>query len=150
MLRRALLAFLLLLSCALLGQSQERSIVLESFDAEITVSPEGDIFVTETLRPRFTGSWNGIIRLIPIEYRHKGFNYTLILDPINVTDERGNELRHEIGREGHLREFKIWVPGAQNATRTVVLRYRVRNALRFFDDHEIGRASCRERVYVLV
>ncbi|HSC78412.1 MAG TPA: DUF2207 domain-containing protein, partial [Candidatus Acidoferrales bacterium] len=136
MLRRALFALLLLLSAAALAGAQERSIVLESFDAEITVLPEGDVLVTETLRPRFTGSWNGIIRLIPIEYRHKGFNYTLLLDPINVTDERGNELRHEIGREGHLREFKIWVPDARNATRTVVLRYRVRNALRFFDDHD--------------
>ncbi len=136
MLRRALLAFLLLLSAAPLAPAQERSIVLESFDVEINVSAEGDVFVTETLRPRFTGSWNGLIRLIPIEYRYKGFNYTLLLDPINVTDERGNELRYEIGREGHLREFKIWVPGARNATRTIVLRYRVRNGLRFFDDHD--------------
>jgi uncharacterized membrane protein YgcG len=30
----------------------------------------------------------------------------------------------------------MWVPGAENATRTVVLRYRAANALRFFDEHD--------------
>ena len=28
------------------------------------------------------------------------------------------------------------MPGAQDAVRTVVLRYRVRNALRFFEEHD--------------
>src|SRR6185437_11556072 len=31
---------------------------------------------------------------------------------------------------------KIYVPGAVNTTKTVVLRYKVLNALRFFPDHD--------------
>src|SRR5688500_628050 len=34
------------------------------------------------------------------------------------------------------RKLKIWVPGATDATRTVKLRYRVSNGLRFFDEHD--------------
>jgi len=33
-------------------------------------------------------------------------------------------------------EYKIWVPGASNAIRNVIIEYRVANALRFFDDHD--------------
>src|SRR5207244_12733280 len=36
----------------------------------------------------------------------------------------------------HYRKFKIWIPDAQDAARTVVFRYRVANALRFFADHD--------------
>jgi len=134
---RALLFLILVaLLAAAPAPAAARDIVLERFDAQINVAEEGRVLVTETMQIRFTGSWNGIIRLIPIEYRNKGFNYTLFLEPLSVTDERGTELRHEIGREGHLRSFKIWVPGASDAVRTVVLRYQVRNALRFFDDHD--------------
>jgi uncharacterized membrane protein len=42
----------------------------------------------------------------------------------------------EATRERHYIKFKIWVPGAADATRTVVLRYRATNGLRFFEDHD--------------
>mgnify|MGYP003449199296 FL=1 len=32
--------------------------------------------------------------------------------------------------------MKIWIPGATDATRTFVLKYRVRNGLKFFEDHD--------------
>lgn len=89
------------------------------------------------IRPRFTGAWNGIYRFIPVEYRTpQGFNYTLRLDVRSITDEAGQPLRYESSRERHYRKFKIWVPGAVNATRTVLVRYRVRNGLKFFDEHD--------------
>lgn len=61
---------------------------------------------------------------------------------------------------GHSQALKIWVPGAADAVRTVVIRYRVADALRFFEDHDelywnitgdewpypIGRARARGRV----
>ena len=52
--------------------------------------PAASCFVTETVSPRFEGAWNGIERLIPrgISYS-AGFNYTLFLDRISVTDEQG-------------------------------------------------------------
>lgn len=114
-----------------------RSFVLSRFDVELQVLPSGDLLVTETLSPRFEGSWNGIERLIPIEYRTpQGFNYTLRLDQITVTDERGTPLKLESSRERHYRNFRIWIPEAQDATRTFILKYRVRNGLKFFDDHD--------------
>ena len=115
----------------------ERSLVIQEFSADIRVGADGSIDVVETIQPRFTGSWNGIYRKIPIQYRTpQGFNYTLRLDSVTVTDQAGQPLRVESSRERHYRKLKIWVPGAADATKTVVLRYTVRNALRFFDEHD--------------
>lgn len=117
--------------------AEARSFVLNRFDVELQVLPDGDLLVTETVSPRFEGSWNGIERLIPVEYRTpQGFNYTLLLDRITVTDEQGAPLKLESSRERHYRSLRIWIPGAIDATRTFVLKYRVRNGLKFFDDHD--------------
>jgi hypothetical protein len=114
-----------------------RSLVIASFDVVAKVGTDGTVDVTETIQPRFTGTWNGIYRTIPVEYRtSQGFNYSLFLEPVSVTDERGNELRYDVSRDRHYRKFKIWVPGATDVTRTVVVRYRVQNALKFFEDHD--------------
>lgn len=115
----------------------QRSLAIQEFDADIRVNVDGTINVVETIRPRFTGSWNGIYRLIPVEYRTpQGFNYTLLLDSVTATDEQGQSLRFKSSRDRHYRKFQIWVPGAADATRTVVLRYRVRNGLKFFEEHD--------------
>jgi hypothetical protein len=128
------LALFLLLAVTV---SADRTLVIERFEASIDVSPDGAIAVEETIVPRFTGSWNGIFRTIPVEYRTpQGLNYTLRLDVESVTDAAGQKLKYESSRERHYRKLKIWVPGAADATRTVKLRYRVSNALRFFDEHD--------------
>jgi hypothetical protein len=115
----------------------QRTLTIERFDATIDVSADGSLAIDEVLRARFTGSWNGIFRKIPIEYRTpQGLNYSLRLNVESATDEAGNPLKYEMSRKGHQREIKIWVPGAQDATRVVKLRYTVENGLRFFDDHD--------------
>ncbi|MDL1889443.1 DUF2207 domain-containing protein [Nitrospirales bacterium NOB] len=125
----------LLLSHAL--PADARSFVLSRFDVDLHVLPSGELHVTETVSPRFEGSWNGIERLIPVEYRTpQGFNYTLLLDEVTVTDDQGIPLQFESSRERHYRNFRIWIPGAQDATRTFVLKYRVRNGLKFFEAHD--------------
>jgi Predicted membrane protein (DUF2207) C-terminal domain/Predicted membrane protein (DUF2207) N-terminal domain len=117
--------------------SADRTLVIERFEASIDVSPDGSIRVDETIVPRFTGTWNGIFRTIPVEYRTpQGLNYTLRLDVESVTDAEGQKLKYETSRERHYRKLKIWVPGAVDTTRTVKLQYRVSNALRFFDEHD--------------
>lgn len=135
MTRRVLgLAFLLLVAAPV---AADRTLVIERFHAIITVSTDGSLLVEETIVPRFTGSWNGIFRTIPVEYRTpQGLNYTLRLSIDSVADDQGQELRHESSRERHYRKLKIWVPGATDTTRTVKLRYRVANGLRFFDEHD--------------
>ena len=39
-------------------------------------------------------------------------------------------------RERHYRQLKIRVPGANDAVRTVVIRYRVPNGLKYWDEYE--------------
>ena len=65
-----------------------RTLVIESFHADIMVFRDGTLEVTETIRTRFTGQWKGIFRTIPIEYRtSQGFNYTLRLKLVSITDQ---------------------------------------------------------------
>ena len=55
-----------------------------------TSRPTDRFVVEETIVPRFTGSWNGIFRTIPVQYRTpQGLNYTLRLDIESVTDAEG-------------------------------------------------------------
>jgi len=134
---RVLLALCLLIAGAAAPAAAQRTLVIQSFDAAIEIAPDGSIVVEEVIVPRFSGSWNGIFRTIPVQYRTpQGLNYTLRLDVQSVTDDEGRELKYENSRERHYRKLKIWVPGAADATKTVKLRYRVANALRFFDEHD--------------
>lgn len=115
----------------------QRSLAIEHFNATIQVRSDASIDVTESIVARFTGSWNGIYRTIPVKYRTpQGFNWTLHLDQVSATDGDGRPLRLEASRERHYIKYKIWVPGAQDVTRTVVLHYRAKNGLRFFEDHD--------------
>jgi len=115
----------------------QRSYVVARFEATIRVRSDSRLDVTEAISVRFTGSWNGIYRTIPVEYRTpQGLNWTLGLELADARDQDGRTLRVEQSRERHYIKYKIWVPGAQNATRTVVLRYRATNGLRFFEDHD--------------
>ncbi len=129
--------FLAVLVVTLVAPAAARQLVIQRFEAEIVVLPNGTLDVTETIAARFIGSWRGLYRTIPVEYRTpQGFNYTLFLEPVSVTDENGSTLRYESSRERHYLKFKIYIPGAQDATRTVVLRYRVLDGLKFFEDHD--------------
>jgi hypothetical protein len=118
------------------GLTAQRTLVLERFDADLVVRADGDVDVTETLRPRFQGSWNGIYRVLSLAHQTAdGRAERLDIDLTGVTDEAGTELRHETSDEGRWsRRIQIWVPGAEDATRTVVLRYVVHNAIRFFEE----------------
>jgi len=112
-----------------------RSWNIEDFHAELQVNRSGVVEVMERIKVRFEGSYNGIFRTIPIQYRTRAnLNYTLGLKVLSVEDGTGSALRYETSRESHYRKIKIWVPDATDAVRTVVIRYRVDNALRFFEE----------------
>jgi uncharacterized membrane protein YgcG len=114
-----------------------RELHVEQFDAQIAIDPDGSIEATEKIRARFVGAWQGLYRTIPIEYRTpQGLNFTLWLDVLRVTDGSGAPLTYETSRERHYRKLKILLPDAVDATKTIVVTYRVRNALRFFEDHD--------------
>jgi len=114
-----------------------RELVIQQFDETVEVNPNGTIEVTETIEARFTGAWHGIYRTIPVEYDTlQHLNYSLLLEPLSIADYEGHPLKYEQKREGRYLKFKISVPDAQDRTRTVIIRYRVLNAIRFFDDHD--------------
>jgi len=114
-----------------------RELRIEKFESEIVVSPRGAIDVTETIQVQFIGSWKGLYREIPVEYvTPQGLNYTLFLSVKRIRDENGNALRFESSRERHYRKLKIYVPGAQDVRKTLVIEYGVSDALRFFEDHD--------------
>ncbi len=132
-----LLGALLFISCSpALAQTKERQ--LKKFDAEIDVTPDGKVNVTENITFRFIGGpWQGIYRTIPVEYVGPGgINYSLFLDVKSVRDEEGRTLRYESSRERQYRKLKIYIPNADNSVRTVSIEYVVSDALRFFDDHD--------------
>jgi len=134
-LRRAIAVGLLALLAAM--PAAARQLVIRNFNEQVTVNSDGTIEVIEFIEAQFTGKWNGLYRTIPVEYTTpQGLNFTLFLEPLSVTDDDARPLKYDQSRQGRYIKFKVYVPGADDATRTIVLHYRVRNALRFFEDHD--------------
>jgi uncharacterized membrane protein len=134
--RTALLCFVFFLFLALPLCAKELRIV--KFDSDIAVLPDSSVDVTENITFRFTGGpWHGVYRVIPVEYAGPGgLNYSLFLDLKRITDENGHTLRYETSRQRQYLKLKIYIPEADNSTRTVSIEYTVSDALRFFDDHD--------------
>ncbi len=130
-----LAAVLLFLSAPL--AAQERSWRIADFNSTIVISGDGATLVNERITLSFIGHWNGIFRMLPLEYPGPhGTNYTLFVKILGVTDAAGDKLKYELSRSGAYRKVKIYIPGAENTTRTVQISYRVSNAIRYFDDHD--------------
>src|SRR6266566_577086 len=133
--RRALVCLALLL--AFFGSASARTLRIRDFHAELDVLPDSSLDVTETIHVDFDGAWQGIYRNIPVEYAGPGgFNYSLFLTDISATDSDGAPLRIEKQRSAENLQLKIFVPAAQDTSRNISLHYRVRDGLRFFEDHD--------------
>jgi hypothetical protein len=144
----------LLLACALLPAiaapaaaqySQDSSIVIRSFNTELLVQPDGDVEVTEMLQLAFTGRWRGILRDLSLQHNTaQGRRQKLDVELIGATDGAGKALRwEEDSGDSWTRRMRIYIPGARNNERTVVIRYRVSNAIRFYFARD--SAAARER-----
>jgi uncharacterized membrane protein len=135
-LRQCLIAFVFLLGFAL--PAAARQLVIRHFDERITIDPNATIEVVEMIDVQFIGGpWHGIYRTIPVDYTSpSGLNYSLFLRTLSVTNDNGQPLRYETSHQGRYIRFKIYVPNADDSTQTVIIRYRVRDALRFFSDHD--------------
>ncbi len=130
-------ALLLVVLLAAPASAQEHSWRIADFHSTIAITPDGVTLVTERISAVFIGEWHGLYRYIPIDYPGPhGTNYTLFLKVLRVTDADGRPLKHESSRSGAYRKLKIYIPDAVNATRTVQISYRLRNAIRFFDDYD--------------
>jgi uncharacterized membrane protein len=110
---------------------------IADFQDTILVNQHAAVTVHERITLVFIGEWHGIHRTIPVEYPGpQGTNYTLFLDVTGVKDENGQKLKYESHRKGDYRDLKIYIPGAVDTTRTVEIDYTLRNAVRFFDNHD--------------
>jgi uncharacterized membrane protein len=128
------LLFAVLLLCA---PALARSWRITDFTASVAVGQDGRAVIHERITASFSGSFNGIYRTIPVEYPGPaGTNYTLYTKVLGVTDGEGQPLRYEKKRKGAYIELKIYVPGAQDATRTVDITYETPNSIRYFEDHD--------------
>lgn len=129
--------FFILLILLFAPQLHARSWRIADFKDDIVIQKDGTTTVHEEITLVFVGSFQGIHRTIPIEYPGPtGTNYTLFLDVKGVTDESGQKLRYESHSSGPNRDLKIYIPGAEDATRTVVINYTLRNSVRYFPDHD--------------
>jgi len=136
-----LLAALLLLAAPCFARSWK----IARFDARYTVADDGAVLIEEEIHPSFQGSYNGILREIPVEYPGPdGTAYKLFLKVDSVTGEDGQKIRFEQSSRnertstGDVHEFlvlKIFAGGADTET-TVHIAYRAANAVRFFKDHD--------------
>ena len=114
----------------------------------VNVLPSGRIHVIEAIRFRFTGSWNGVYRDIPVRYETpQRFNYDLDLRVGSVLDEDGQPFEYEESRKGQYKRIKIWVPGASDKVRTIHIEYSVENALRFIDAEDSDFDAGHDELY---
>lgn len=119
------------------SSASARTLSIREFHAELDVLPDSSLDVTEIIHVHFDGAWQGIYRTIPVEYAGPGgFNYSLFLTDWGATDSDGSSLRMEKQRRGGNLQLKIYVPEADGTSREISLHYRVRNGLRFLEDHD--------------
>jgi uncharacterized membrane protein len=110
---------------------------ITNFASSIVVAQDGTTTIREHLEVAFEGEFHGIYRDIPIRYPGPyGSNYTLFLNVTGVTDGSGNKLKYQSSVQGDYRHLKIYLPDAVNTTKVVEINYSVKNAVRWFDDHD--------------
>ncbi|MBI3478062.1 MAG: DUF2207 domain-containing protein [Acidobacteria bacterium] len=132
-----ILCVLMLGSVPSISAAQSRNWRIADFKDTISISADGSALISEKITLVFVGQWHGIHRTIPVEYPGPhGTNYTLFLDVKSVTSEDGSKLKYDSSKSGDFRDLKIFIPGAEDATRVVNIDYLVRNGIRAFDDHD--------------
>ena len=132
---RAAVVSLLVIACA--TSALARSWRITDFHSTVAIDDHGYTQVSERIELQFTGQYNGIWRTIPVEYPGpRGTNYSLFLKVESVTDAEGQKLRYEVSRDGDYKKIKIYVPGAEDTTKVVIVNYSAPNAVRWFDDHD--------------
>ncbi|WP_411876155.1 DUF2207 domain-containing protein [Vulcanococcus limneticus] len=118
------------------AQASGRQLQLTDFQMQALVDRTGSVEVTETLTARFQGSWNGLVREIPLVARRPQGPEPLGWRLLSVSDGEGHPYRYETSIQGAQRQLKIFIPEARDATRSAVIRYRVNNGIRFYPSHD--------------
>ncbi len=128
---------LFVLGISLATPASARDWHIARFETHMYVASDGVAIVNEHIDVVFVGEFHGIYRDIPIEYPGPhGTNYTLFLKVTSVIDADGHKLKYESSTQNGNRHLKIYIPDAVDTTRTVIISYKVTNAVRWFDDHD--------------
>ncbi|HVJ05280.1 MAG TPA: DUF2207 domain-containing protein [Candidatus Saccharimonadales bacterium] len=137
--------FLLAALLLLVAPSFARSWKISRFDARYTIAEDGTVLIEEEIHPSFEGSFNGLLRDIPVEYPGpNGTAYKLFITVDSVTDENNQKIRFQQstrdertfnGETHRFLELKIFA-GGTDTERTIHINYRAPNAVRFFRDHD--------------
>ncbi len=136
-LRFATFLCVLSLVVVLPAHAQQRSWRISDFSANIDVHKNGSADVNERLTLVFVGSFHGIHRYIPVDYvGPEGSNYSLFLRVQKVVDEEGSALKYSSKNQGGYRVLTIYIPGAADTSKRIHIIYSVRNAVKFFEDHD--------------
>jgi hypothetical protein len=133
--RRLVLVF----ACALASVAplHAKSWRITDYHDTISINDDGSAAVNERLIIQFEGEWHGIHRTIPIEYPGpRGTNYTLFVNVVGVRDGNGEKLKYESRTSHGFRDLKIYIPGATDSTKVVVIDYVVKNGIRYFDSYD--------------
>ena len=76
--------------------------------------------VDQVMNPEEKGAWPDAVARPTVEYRTpEGFSHRLFLSLGPITDEAGRRLETDVSRQGPNRQLRIWVPGAEDVTRTI-------------------------------
>ncbi len=119
------------------GQVEERSTTWSRYDVALEVRADGSIAVTETQEIRFQGTFQRGYRVIPTA-RTTGItdvSVSEIVDGREVAYARGSSRPNTFDTslvDGDVR-VDWWFPQTTNASRTFVLRYVARGAVRLYD-----------------
>ncbi len=135
---RWLLPALCLLAAVLPAAADRGGYTIDRFDVELDVQSDSGLQVTERLEVLFSEARHGIYRTIPIRYTDpRGFQYGMGFKLIGVTDENGRSYGTRVRREGAYVNIRIGSASSTVNGRVVyVIRYRVTDALRRFDEFD--------------
>jgi len=134
--RQGLVVFALLAALVPRAEAQPPSFAIEKFAVTLEVEANATLRVREAITFEFHGTHQGVFRTIPLRYERRGLQFALRVEDIHASDDNVKPLPTEVSRLGRGIRIKVLVPGASNATKTVIITYRVRRALIDVDDHE--------------
>lgn len=125
-------AFLIALTSAHAVAAQTRSVLVERRDGDITILPNGDIRFVETWHVKFTGGpFTNANRAIPKNAVSNVFDWGVSEDGQEYKSSSDHSTNtYSLTDEGNARKITWYFPATTNKTRTFVLRYTVRGALR--------------------
>jgi hypothetical protein len=120
------------------AQSDRGAYTIRSFDTHLTVEAKSDLLVEERIEVAFSEPRHGIYRTIPVRYSDpRGYGYSLNLRLLGVTDTTGRPHQAVVSSEGRYAKIRIGDPDREVTGVVVyVLRYRVREALARFAEHD--------------